>query len=357
MAQDKIGLVLSGGGAKGAYQIGVWQGLRKLHIKYNLVTGTSVGALNGVFFTQNTYYRCLFSWLRVSYKTIFKDPRFPKNSPFLLVKKIITEKGLSPKGLETFFKKIYNEKKFYNSPIDYGLVTYNLSTLKPISLSKKEISKQLLKEYVLASATLFPAFKPKKIEKSIYIDGGYYDVLPINLAIKMGANNIIAVDLEGFGIKQKPIKDINIKYIKPTSELNSTLEFEPSKIRHTIRLGYLDTLKAYNKLDGQIYTFYNNGLNKINISNDIIDYLGKTFDLNIKRIYHLKTFNNKLIKAINRIEPIDINIKEISNLFESKHLIKYFYTHDIKYIPILKPFINEYQSALYLKEITKKTLS
>lgn len=42
----KLGVVLSGGGSKGAYEIGVWKALRKLNVKYDIVTGTSVGALN-----------------------------------------------------------------------------------------------------------------------------------------------------------------------------------------------------------------------------------------------------------------------------------------------------------------------
>ena len=49
-------LVLSGGGGKGAYQIGVWKALRKLHYKIDIVTGTSVGALNAVLVTQKSYF-------------------------------------------------------------------------------------------------------------------------------------------------------------------------------------------------------------------------------------------------------------------------------------------------------------
>lgn len=50
----KRAIVLGGGGAKGSYQIGVWKALRKLRVKYDIVTGTSVGALNGVFLCKMT---------------------------------------------------------------------------------------------------------------------------------------------------------------------------------------------------------------------------------------------------------------------------------------------------------------
>ena len=45
-------IVLSGGGSKGSYQIGAWKALRKLKINYDIVTGTSVGALNGALMVQ-----------------------------------------------------------------------------------------------------------------------------------------------------------------------------------------------------------------------------------------------------------------------------------------------------------------
>ena len=52
-------LVLSGGGSKGSYQIGVWKALRELNIKIDIVTGTSAGALNAALITQNTYRRAI----------------------------------------------------------------------------------------------------------------------------------------------------------------------------------------------------------------------------------------------------------------------------------------------------------
>ena len=45
----KRAIVLSGGGGKGAYQIGFWKAIRELDIEYNIVTGTSIGSLNGAF--------------------------------------------------------------------------------------------------------------------------------------------------------------------------------------------------------------------------------------------------------------------------------------------------------------------
>ena len=69
----------------------------------------------------------------------------------------------------------------------------------------------------MASASCFPKKKKKEINNQNYIDGGYYDNLPINLAIELGADEIIAVDLKAPGIKRKPTKKIPTITIKPKS--------------------------------------------------------------------------------------------------------------------------------------------
>ena len=63
-------LVLSGGGSKGSYQIGVWKALKKLRIKFDIVTGTSVGALNGALITQKSYFRAIKLWKKINLKLL-----------------------------------------------------------------------------------------------------------------------------------------------------------------------------------------------------------------------------------------------------------------------------------------------
>ena len=64
-------LVLSGGGAKGSYQIGVWKALRQLGIKFDLVTGTSSGAINGALIVQGSYFKALSIWNKLNFNNIF----------------------------------------------------------------------------------------------------------------------------------------------------------------------------------------------------------------------------------------------------------------------------------------------
>ena len=55
-------IALEGGGAKGAYEIGVWKALEQAGVKYNAVSGTSVGALNGALMTMRDLTRGIACW-------------------------------------------------------------------------------------------------------------------------------------------------------------------------------------------------------------------------------------------------------------------------------------------------------
>ena len=255
----KRAIVLSGGGSKGAYQIGVWKALKKLKIKYDIVTGTSIGSVNGIMMVQNEYHKAAFLWKNIGFDDIF-DVEFPKNAKKLDVYKKYTKEFLKNGGMETskiynFINNSFDEKKFYKSKIDYGIVTYNISEMKSEVIRKNENKDDIVK-YVLASSTCFPAFQITEIDDNHYIDGGYYDNLPINLAIEMGADEVIAIDLGAVGIKKKPDNTkIDIKYITPKNDLGSFLIFDKKLSRKAIKYGYNDTMKVYKMLDGDKFTF------------------------------------------------------------------------------------------------------
>ena len=215
-------LVLSGGGSKGAYQIGVWKALRKLKIKYDIVTGTSVGALNGAIITQNDFHKAINTWNTISMNKMFgKDIKTNSNMDLYKVyaKTFIEENGINPEGLEEIVKEAINIDKFYKSKIKYGLVTYNLTNMEPLVLKKEDIPKDKLYDYLMASSACYPAFKPREIDEKKFIDGGYYDNIPINLAIDLGATEAIVVDLTAPGLKKKPKKIIPTTRIKPNNNL------------------------------------------------------------------------------------------------------------------------------------------
>ena len=256
----KRAIVLAGGGSKGAYQIGVWKALRELKIDYQIVTGTSVGALNGAFMVQQDFSQALSMWKNLNWEMIY-DSSFKEDlSKWDIWKKyiqgIVFNGGMEVTGLEKTIDFYIDENKFYRSSVDFGLVTVNLTDLLPVEITKKEIPKELLKKYLLASASCFPAFQKTKIKDKDYIDGGYYDLLPISLAVNLGADTIIAVALDTKKVSLPDnAKEIPITIIQPHRELGSFLSFDDKQSQRSIILGYHDTLKVFKKLDGEIFTF------------------------------------------------------------------------------------------------------
>lgn len=409
----KRAIVLSGGGAKGAYQIGVWKALRRLHIKYDIVTGTSIGSVNGLMMVQKRYFKAKWLWKNIGFDELY-EVAMPKDSKIQEVyikyaKEFIKNGGIETGKMYGLLEKIYDKNTFYNSNIDYGLVTFNLTLMKPEIVKKKD-NKENIIEYVLASSTCFPAFKPMKIGNSMYIDGGYYDNLPINLALDLGAEEVIAVDLNSVGVKGiKKDNKARIIYISPNNNIGSFLVFDSKVAAKSIKFGYNDTMKKYNKLDGKKYTFRKNSLVRNNnkyrqillekvdsifdnksrienivqiamlnqllvtrkkdkidsIINEAIEYLGNIYNLEEQKIYYSSIFNWKLKKKLFGSESMSkkyiheqIKNNSIKELLNMSSVVKYIYEliktdkYDKKEIYALAIiFPKEFIGAIYLSII------
>lgn len=408
----KLGLVLSGGGSKGAYEIGVYIALKKLKKNISIVTGTSIGAVNGMLITQKDLKSALSFWNHVSFKNIYDENEFPpiedeKLSKIYMqyAKSFINEGGLDIYKMKKLFDVYFKPNKFFKSNIDYGLVTYNFTQRKPVIKSKKTLTKNNIKDYVLASASCYPAFKPYLINNEMYIDGGYYDNMPINLAIDLGATEIIAVDLRAIGFK-KAIKDktVDVTYIAPRNKIGSFLVFDKVQARKAIKLGYNDTMKTFNKLEGNKFTFrkynliknYNKYSDKFEIKlkeifqtsknkiliklfqtetfkeflnnktlyknfNNLIEEAGRIFNFDESNIYNIKSYNKGLLNALSNTETIvleeitiKIKNKNLENLIDRRKIVKYFYNQIEKNqisFKFIIPFVNEFLVALYIYTI------
>ena len=366
-------IVLSGGGAKGSYEIGVWKALRHLNINYDIVTGTSVGALNGALMVQKDYLKALFLWYNLKYKDVFEiKENYTEEEIKKFYKDEILKGGIDITNLETTVEKLINKKKFFKSNIKYGLITVRFPSLKHVEMTKENLNEKNLVDYLIASASCFPAFKLKEIDSKLYLDGGFYDNMPINLAVKLGADEVIAVDLDEIGVKRKVKYDVDITYITPKNKIDSFLKFEKNSSRRGIRLGYNDTMKKYKKLDGNKYTFklndleknfqkyktkFKNNIDDIKINelilknitlkkiydkeeiyykkfNNIIEKSGYMFLIDDSYIYSIKKFNKALIK---KFDKININKKEIEEKLKLNKIKIYLNTSNIvKYLYELK---------------------
>ena len=336
----KRAVVLSGGGSKGSYEIGVWKALRRLHIKYDIVTGTSIGALNGALMTQKTYLKALYIWHKLSLEYLFEQqPKSDTKKDILMLygDNFFKNGGMDIKKIEGIIRKAINMKRFYKSDIDYGLITYNFSTKKPLVISKKDISKDKLVDYLMASATCYPAFQMKDIDGDKYIDGGFYDNLPINLAIELGATEAIIVDLRAPGLKKLPKGNIKTTYIKPKNKISFFLDFNSKQAKINMNFGYNDTMKAFKRLDGDYFTFRKDEISKFYERNKdelskllgtsitkkqllkLIEDIGKEFKLQEDLIYYLDDYFRIIKDKANSCEKIT---KEIEKQIKSKKISK-----------------------------------
>ena len=403
-------LVLGGGGAKGSYEVGVWKALNKLNMKFDIVTGVSIGSINGAFYAANEYKKCLKMWRTITTNDLFDvaiGSKMSKEDMKLLVKQMSTG-GISFSNAEKFLKKNINEEKVRKSKINYGLVTVSLTNKKPRFLTKEQIPYGKLVDYICASSICYPFVHTQDINDESFIDGGFYDGIPINLAIDMGATEIVAVDLSVLAINKKP-KDKNVKVdvIKMKDKTPLTLTFTKEYADKNIKYGYNDTMKHFNKLDGNIYTFKKNDLDKsynelnkyfieilkstilnepknkivnelfsiakinklfvkIKYNHDFkeeieeaLEHLGILFDIPTENIYSIKKYNRMLVKKVKELDYIKIN----KNL-KDKFLIGYMYNKYMKNEnkeEIIKEMYNlslifprEYLCTVYLIAISKK---
>ena len=368
----KTAVVLSGGGAKGSYQLGVWKALRELHIKYDIVTGTSIGALNGVLMCENSYFKAKRIWRKLNLEYLFNE--LPKSNKEIDILKLfggnfIKNGGMDIKKIESILEDNVNKRKFYNSKIDFGLITYNFTTKKPLILSKEKIPRDKLIDYLMASATCYPAFKMKDIDGDKYIDGGYYDNLPVELAIELGAESLIIVDLGAPGFKKKINNKIDSIVIKPKNNISFFLNFDEKATKINVKFGYNDTLKAFKKLDGNKFTFKKNTISTYYLNNKdnlldttekkfltSIEELGKIFKLDESKIYSLHSFIKALNKKIELEDSLDKNtiksIKSLTKKINSKTLILFFLNHlENNKTPrkLSKVFSKEFKLARYLQ--------
>ena len=263
----EYGVVLEGGGAKGAYQIGAWKALKECNVKIKGVAGVSVGALNGALICMDDVEAAENIWHNITYSQIMQVDDQEMDSlvngdlksiglPAITKKglKLITDRGIDIAPLRQLIEECVDEEKIQQSDIQFLLGTLSISDLKELELDAKELAPGELKDYLVASASL-PGFKREKYQGKSYLDGGMVNNVPIDMLVNRGYKDILVIRIYGIGVerKLKLPEDVTLIQIAPRVNLGSILEFSKTKARRNIKIGYLDAMRVLKNLQGKIY--------------------------------------------------------------------------------------------------------
>ena len=264
----KKAVVLSGGGAKGGYQIGAWKALRRLGFYPDIVTGTSVGALNGALMALNKFEDALNIWQNMSMDSVFEkfvndsDEENPEHSSRILTlaKDALLNGGADYTPLQNLVKGLMDENALRHSSVKFGLVTTTFPKIKPVQMFIEDIPEGKAADFVLASAAAFPFLKSYKIGDNTFVDGGYSDNMPIQMAIDAGADDIVVINIsKNLGNRLKDTENVRIRYVSSKKPLNDTfggmLMFDRDSSLKNMMQGEIDTYKAFDLLDGYYYSF------------------------------------------------------------------------------------------------------
>ncbi len=211
--RPKIGLVLSGGGARGAAHIGVLKVLEEMHVPIDCIVGTSMGSIVGGLYASGMSPAEIEEALaKIDWKDAFNDNipredrsfRRKRDDDLYLIKhkpgigddgKIKLPTGfLQGQKIDLIFKEltlpVIDIKNFDQLNIPFRAVTTDITTGEAVVLGSGDLAKSMQ-----ASMSVPSIFAPVEMDGRLLVDGGVSNNLPVDVARDMGADIVIAVDI------------------------------------------------------------------------------------------------------------------------------------------------------------------
>lgn len=267
----KRGLALCGGGSLGAYEIGVWQYFREHGMDFDIITGTSIGAINGAMVASNAYEEALNMWKSVDVNSVMADGididrgflrkvDLNKDSSFSkAIDSYKKNKGANTAPLKKMLKDVIEPLHVNRSPKTLGIVICRFPSFKEEDVVVNQLKDEEVVDYLMASSACWPVFPVYEIKGRDYVDGGWRNNLPIDFALSLGAEEVVAVKLNSLPVAQhQELFDLpNVTMITPSLGQGSFLSFTHNRIEDNIRLGYIDAAKSFGSLKGNRVTLEN----------------------------------------------------------------------------------------------------
>lgn len=266
----EYGIVLEGGGAKGAYQVGAWKALKEAGIRIRGIAGSSVGALNGAMMCMDDLEKAEEIWKNMEYSRVMEvsdeTMKALKRKDFksLNLQEILTsgfqfikDGGFNAAPLRKLIDEVVgDEMRIRLSDREFYAMTYSVSDHKGLAVDLRSGEEGTVKDMLLASA-YFLAFKNEKLGGKRYRDGGGFNNVPINVLIDKGYEDIIAIRIYGWGFDRERVtaipEGVTVYHIAPRQDLGGILDFDGKQCRKNMKLGYYDAKRFLYGLSGRIY--------------------------------------------------------------------------------------------------------
>ena len=217
----KVGLVLSGGGAKGLAHIGALEVIEDAGVRVDYIGGTSMGAIIGALYASGYSAKELDSIFRaVDFERLIQDdlPRSAKtfyekeeSEKYALTLPFNRFKISFPSSLskgQNVYNLLYkltdhvsDVNDFSKLPIPFFCIATNIETGKPV-----ELNSGYLPQAISASGALPSLFNPVVIDDQILIDGGVVNNYPVNTLRAKGVDLIIGVDVQDSLVDRRELK-------------------------------------------------------------------------------------------------------------------------------------------------------
>lgn len=242
--RPKIGLVLSGGGAKGFAHVGVLKILDELDIPIDYIAGTSMGSIIGGFYAMGYSADEIEKIIgNLDWDNLLSDKVDRKYIPIYRKKakeRYTLSFPIKPQGIqlpsgivygqnvlnlfEQLSIKYHNTTDFKKLPIPFVCVATNLENGKAVVLDKGYLPMALR-----ASMSIPTIFTPIEIDNKLLVDGGLVNNFPVNEVLKMGAQIVIGVDVQA-GIKSKKQITSIVDIMNQLSSLMGLKTYEKNKL-------------------------------------------------------------------------------------------------------------------------------
>lgn len=266
LVPSETALVLGGGGAKGAYEVGAIAALDELGIKAGSVFGTSVGALHAAMYAQGSMDAAAALWDNIRLSDVVSEESlaiaddaeniFDHPEKLLeFITRYAQKKGVDVSPLMDILHKLIDEDKIRRSGVHLGIVTTRFPSLAMVEKRLEEMETGSLIDWLMASASCFPFFPMKQVGGDRYIDGGFCDNTPVEMAVRSGARDIVAIDIGKHRSHTQYDRRPNITYIRTSQPLGGLLTLDSALSARNRILGYNDVMRAFGRMRGVSYSF------------------------------------------------------------------------------------------------------